>query len=182
MSLLFKKENKINFLWKVFHNNMSILLLCKAPGKQKRLSERWRKQSKFSDRQFIRVTVISCYLSTAGYWLVVIVVFMSPPFEEWWKGHIVIPFSVRPSVSVRVPDGVSNLRLSFQEFSNLRLSYQVGASVSFGHISSLFMICLNFVLPEYFSRECLWLLTGSWLAAYLYRAGSNHSSVKNINK
>ena len=35
---------------------------------------------------------------------------MLQPFEEWCKGHIVLPLSVRPSVSVcvRVRDGVSN--------------------------------------------------------------------------
>ena len=50
-------------------------------------------------------------------------VFMPLPFEEWWKGHIVLPLSVRPSPSTA---GVSNSRLSFSG----------EASVSFGHISS----------------------------------------------
>ena len=38
--------------------------------------------------------------------------FMPPPFKEWWKGHIVLPLSVRPSVSVRVRDSINNLRFS----------------------------------------------------------------------
>ena len=36
------------------------------------------------------------------------------------RAYRVTPPSVRPSVSVRVRDGVSNLRLSFSDFSNLR--------------------------------------------------------------
>ena len=40
-------------------------------------------------------------------------------------------------MSVRIQDGVSNLCLSFSGISNLYLCFfQVGASVSFGHISS----------------------------------------------
>ena len=35
---------------------------------------------------------------------------MPPPYEEWWKGHIVLPLTVRPSLSA---SGVSNLRFSF---------------------------------------------------------------------
>ena len=35
---------------------------------------------------------------------------MHPPFEEWWKGHIVLPLSPRPSLSA---PGASNLHLSF---------------------------------------------------------------------
>ena len=61
---------------------------------------------------------------------------MSLPFEEWWKGHIVLPMSVRQSITLSVRDGVSNLRLSFSGISSLRLSFQAGASVSFEHISS----------------------------------------------
>ena len=38
---------------------------------------------------------------------------MSPPFKEWWKGHIVLPLSVRPSPSV------SNTSLSFSGPCNL---------------------------------------------------------------
>ena len=57
---------------------------------------------------------------------------MPLPFEEWWKGHKVLSLSV-PG---RVPDGLSNLCLSFSGISNLHLSFQVGVSVSFGHIFS----------------------------------------------
>ena len=50
---------------------------------------------------------------------------MHQPFEEWWKGQIVLlPLSVDPSVSVRIRDGVSNLRLSFSAVSDLCLSFQ----------------------------------------------------------
>ena len=35
---------------------------------------------------------------------------MTPSFEEWWKGHIVLPLAVRPSPCAA---GVSNLCLSF---------------------------------------------------------------------
>ena len=59
------------------------------------------------------------------------------------RAYSVIPvrpsvcLSIRPSVSVRVRgrDG-SNLRLSFSGVSNLHLSFQAGAFVSFGRISS----------------------------------------------
>ena len=56
---------------------------------------------------------------------------MPPPFEEWWKGHIVLPLSVRPR-----PRWRQQLLLSFSGVSSLRLSFSSGASVSFGHISS----------------------------------------------
>ena len=48
-----------------------------------------------------------------------LMIFMLPPFEEWWKRHIVLPLSV----SVPVPDDVSNLSLSFSGVSNLRFSF-----------------------------------------------------------
>ena len=40
---------------------------------------------------------------------------MPLPFEEWWKGHIVLPLSVRPSAPPppTSASGVSNLQLSF---------------------------------------------------------------------
>ena len=62
---------------------------------------------------------------------------MSPPFEEWWKGHIVlysfIPVrpSIRPSVSVRVRDDISNLRLNFLGFINLRLNVSYSSKIYF---------------------------------------------------
>ena len=34
--------------------------------------------------------------------------YMPPPFEEWWEGHIVLP------LSIRLQDGVNNLRLFFR--------------------------------------------------------------------
>ena len=52
---------------------------------------------------------------------------------------------IRPSVSVRVRDGVSNLRLSFQ----------AGTSVSFGHISSWeseYIVLVNIVTFLYVRR------------------------------
>ena len=52
---------------------------------------------------------------------------MPPLFEEWWKWHIVLDLSTRPSVSVRVRDGLSNLHLSF---SDRRI-------LSYGFISNL---------------------------------------------
>ena len=40
--------------------------------------------------------------------------FYAPPFEEWWEGHIVLPLSVRPFLSVSgAGSGVSNMRLKF---------------------------------------------------------------------
>ena len=39
-------------------------------------------------------------------------IFMSPPFKEWWKGHIVVPMFVGLSPSV---SSMSNLRLSFSD-------------------------------------------------------------------
>ena len=38
------------------------------------------------------------------------VLFMPPPFEEWWKGHLVLCLSIHPSMSAF---GISNLSLSF---------------------------------------------------------------------
>ena len=37
--------------------------------------------------------------------------FYAPAFEEWWKGQIVLPLSVRPSLST---PGISSLRLFFR--------------------------------------------------------------------
>ena len=53
------------------------------------------------------------------------VTFMPLPFEEWWKGLIVLPLCL--PVSVRVRDGVSILlRLSLLGVSNLSLSFSGG--------------------------------------------------------
>ena len=62
---------------------------------------------------------------------------MPPPFKEWWKGHIVLPLSVRPSSSA---SGVNNLRLSFCFF------FQAGASVSYTDISSFSCFILFIIL------------------------------------
>ena len=86
-----------------------------------------------------------------------------PPIEECWKGHIVLPLSDRPSVSIRVRDGVSNLRLRFPGVSNLRLSFQAGgASVSFGHFSSL--ILMSFIGYALW----LWLFPGTFCTIFHY--------------
>ena len=50
---------------------------------------------------------------------------------------------VRPSVSVRVRDGISNLRLNFSGVSNLRLSFSNGGILSFGLISSIIIQCCH---------------------------------------
>ena len=55
--------------------------------------------------------------------------FMLQPFEEWWKGHIVLPGSIR------IQDGVSSLQLSFSELAICVEVLQAGASMSFGHIT-----------------------------------------------
>ena len=59
-------------------------------------------------------------------------VFMPAPFYEWWKGHIVLPLSVSPSISA------SGMIIAI-------CVYQVGASVSFGHISFFFFFFFKFV-------------------------------------
>ena len=51
--------------------------------------------------------------------------FMPLPFKEWWKRHIVLPLTISSSPSA---SGISDLHLSFSD----------GASMSFGHIFSLF--------------------------------------------
>ena len=77
-------------------------------------------------------------------------IFMPPPVEEWWKGHIVLPLSIRPSVSVCFRGGVSNLRLSFLGVSNLPLSFVFCCFFMWGHPCPLntFLVFILFLFRK----------------------------------
>ena len=71
---------------------------------------------------------------------------LHPPFEEWWKGHIVLPLSARHSVCPSP---------STSSVSNLQIRFSSVASVSFEHISS----SCYYILPHK-NGEVLWVYVG----------------------